>query len=371
MIEDMARGLGASVVAVEAPFNPEGGAYVRPSAARGQEHAITAHAHDHAHGHGHGHDRASRSRASSRRLMASTTTRTTITATAMTTITGRRAEPDAALLPLMLWLSPAFPVGSFAYSHGLEWAFEAGDIFDAARSAAGSSTSLVFRRAACRRGPVRAAFRAAAAADWPALDEANALAVALAASAERRLETTAQGAAFLAAARAAWDCEPLRGSPREERVAYPVAVAAAAAGHAWLGTRLAGLRRWPLANLVSAAVRLARSARPPGRRSWPRSCRASARWRARRRARRSPTSAPAPPLRHRRDAPRDAIFAALPLVEPSSACGSLPSAKRGVTPKGRMRSSRNGCPIPKRMRPRALRWRVVFELPEFTLTASS
>ena len=31
----------------------------------------------------------------------------------------------------MLWLSPAFPVGSFAYSHGLEWAVEAGDIFDA------------------------------------------------------------------------------------------------------------------------------------------------------------------------------------------------------------------------------------------------
>jgi urease accessory protein len=50
VIEDMARGLGATVVAIDAPFNPEGGAYVR--AAGG------GHDHDHAHPHGdhHGHD---------------------------------------------------------------------------------------------------------------------------------------------------------------------------------------------------------------------------------------------------------------------------------------------------------------------------
>ena len=35
-------------------------------------------------------------------------------------------------LPLLIWLSPAFPVGAFAYSHGLEAAVEAGDIRDAA-----------------------------------------------------------------------------------------------------------------------------------------------------------------------------------------------------------------------------------------------
>ncbi|MFL5054704.1 MAG: urease accessory protein UreF, partial [Microvirga sp.] len=35
-------------------------------------------------------------------------------------------------LALMVWLSPAFPVGAFAYSHGLEWAHEAGDLTDAA-----------------------------------------------------------------------------------------------------------------------------------------------------------------------------------------------------------------------------------------------
>ena len=28
----------------------------------------------------------------------------------------------------MTWLSPAYPVGAFSYSGGLEWAIEAGDI---------------------------------------------------------------------------------------------------------------------------------------------------------------------------------------------------------------------------------------------------
>ena len=37
---------------------------------------------------------------------------------------------EAGLLPLFAWLSPAFPTGAYAYSHGLEWAAEAGDVRD-------------------------------------------------------------------------------------------------------------------------------------------------------------------------------------------------------------------------------------------------
>ncbi len=100
-------------------------------------------------------------------------------------------------------------------------------------------------------------FRAGVEEDWKALMEANALAVALANSAERRLETTAQGSAFVLAGRAAWDCEPLRQLFLEERVAYPAAVAAAAAGH---GLPLeASLQAFILAQIaaaVSAVVRL-------------------------------------------------------------------------------------------------------------------
>ena len=38
----------------------------------------------------------------------------------------------SALYRLMAWLSPAYPVGAFSYSSGIEWAVEAGDIKDAA-----------------------------------------------------------------------------------------------------------------------------------------------------------------------------------------------------------------------------------------------
>ncbi len=53
VIEDMARGLGARVVAVEAPFNPEGGAYVQ---AEGHAHDDHGHAHHDGRGHDHDHD---------------------------------------------------------------------------------------------------------------------------------------------------------------------------------------------------------------------------------------------------------------------------------------------------------------------------
>jgi urease accessory protein len=38
--------------------------------------------------------------------------------------------PPPALLRLQSWLSPAFPTGSYSYSHGLEWAVEAAHIHD-------------------------------------------------------------------------------------------------------------------------------------------------------------------------------------------------------------------------------------------------
>jgi urease accessory protein len=64
VIEAMVRGLGARVIEIEAPFDPEGGAYA--GAAHGHAHDMQAHdhraqngqAHDHDHGHhhDHGHD---------------------------------------------------------------------------------------------------------------------------------------------------------------------------------------------------------------------------------------------------------------------------------------------------------------------------
>jgi urease accessory protein len=56
VIEAMVKGLGARIVEIEAPFDPEGGAYAEASHAHDEGHAHHGHDHDHAHGHHHDHD---------------------------------------------------------------------------------------------------------------------------------------------------------------------------------------------------------------------------------------------------------------------------------------------------------------------------
>lgn len=57
VIAEMVRGLGARVIEIEAPFDPEGGAYVSAPEVAADRHDHTHHGHDHAH-HGHAHDHA-------------------------------------------------------------------------------------------------------------------------------------------------------------------------------------------------------------------------------------------------------------------------------------------------------------------------
>jgi len=97
----------------------------------------------------------------------------------------------ADLLQLSQWLSPAFPVSAYAYSHGLEAAIAAGDIASAADLAAWLEG--VIRHGAGWSDAVLVAAAMAEDADLPALTE---LALALAPSAERQRETAEQGAAF-------------------------------------------------------------------------------------------------------------------------------------------------------------------------------
>jgi urease accessory protein len=170
----------------------------------------------------------------------------------MTTSTAATSAPGA--LALFVWLSPAFPVGAYAYSHGLEWAVEAGDVSDAA-----SLARWLEDLADCGAPRLDVALFAAAyraAGDPEELAQVNELALALAGSHERRLETSAQGTAFLAAARAAWPCAPFE-SLAAEQVAYPVAVGAAAAGHGVaLEDAAPAFALAVFGNLVSAATRL-------------------------------------------------------------------------------------------------------------------
>ena len=152
-----------------------------------------------------------------------------------------------------------FPVGAFAYSHGLEWAVEAGDISNAATCEAWIFDLLVHGSGYNDAIIMAAAYRAVTIRDRAALGVVAELAVAMQPSSERHLEAIAQGNAFLTAARAAWEVPSLAflKSAWDGDVAYPVAVGALSAGHDIpLSTTLDAFLLAFSATLVSAAVRL-------------------------------------------------------------------------------------------------------------------
>ena len=195
------------------------------------------------------------------------------TTTAIITTTTSMAEPAAAptaLYRLLAWMSPAYPVGAFSYSHGLEWAVEAGDIADLGSLV--DWLSIVMREGS---GLADATFcahahRALAAGEGRALAAVAELALAFQPSKERRLETTAQGNAFMAATEAAWPAAPLAlvRAAWPDAVAYPVAVGAATAAHGIdEATAVHAFLHAVAANLISAAVRLVPLGQTDGQRA--------------------------------------------------------------------------------------------------------
>lgn len=158
--------------------------------------------------------------------------------------TGNNAQAE--LLRLLAWLSPAFPTGAYAYSHGLEQAIEDGDIADG--ETLRNWLTDVLHHGSGRNDVILLRHAHRVGTDLIALND---LAIALAASRERRIETLDQGTAFIAAA------APWRTPRLPDRVAYPVAVGAVA-GHHGIDedtTAPAYLQAFA-ANLISAAVRL-------------------------------------------------------------------------------------------------------------------
>jgi urease accessory protein len=156
---------------------------------------------------------------------------------------------EARVLKLLSWLSPAFPVGAFGYSHGLETAIREGAVTTAPSLSDWIGGLIEFGSGWTDAVLLTAAWTAATAEDDAALADTAELAQALAPSLERRRETMAQGEAFLTAVRA-W------GPPLLDEAAYPVAVGATA-GAAGIPLQLV-LTAWLhafAANLVSVAVR--------------------------------------------------------------------------------------------------------------------
>ena len=185
--------------------------------------------------------------------------------TMATAISMADAGADANL-PLLIWFSPAFPVGAFAYSHGLEAAVEAGFVSDAASLQ--DWLGALLQHGGARNDAIlfTHAFRAGQGGGAAELAEVNALALALAGSRERLLETASQGNAFVTAARAAWPCAALEGLP-EGGIAYPVAAACACAGHdIALPAALQAFVLGFISSLVSAAMRLGAIGQTDGQR---------------------------------------------------------------------------------------------------------
>ena len=156
-----------------------------------------------------------------------------------------------ALLRLVTWLSPAFPVGAFAYSGGLEQAVHDALITDA--PALRRWLEALIRHGSSWNDAVLLAESYRACDDPPRLEAVRELAEALAGSRERHLEMTLQGEAFLAAA-AHWPhpvLDTLIGA-----VAYPVAVGAVAGAHnTGSEPALAAYLHATASNLVSVAIR--------------------------------------------------------------------------------------------------------------------
>ena len=148
-------------------------------------------------------------------------------------------------LTLTQWLSPAYPVGSFAWSHGLENAVTMGQVHDAASLqdwlsvalANGSGRSDAILLCAAHRG-----------------DDVAELAAALAPSRERLMETLQQGAAFAAITRAVWGLDL-------SDAAYPVVVGRAAG---MMGLPVVATAQLYLFSFASALTQAAQRLMPLG-----------------------------------------------------------------------------------------------------------
>jgi urease accessory protein len=158
----------------------------------------------------------------------------------------------AALQRLLTWLSPAFPVGAFAWSQGLETAIADGRINVAANLKDWIGGSLA--HGGLKTDSIILAHAYRAATDTAKLRDLADLALALTAPGERHMETALTGDAFAHAARA-WPSDVFARLPQP--CPYPIAVGAIAGAQAiGLDQTLIGYLTASVHSQVSVAVRL-------------------------------------------------------------------------------------------------------------------
>jgi len=181
-----------------------------------------------------------------------------------------------ALLRLLAWMSPAYPIGAYTYSQGLEHAVEVGQVTSMVTAQDWISDIIGHGTGQADASILAAAYRATIAEDRAELKRVTEFAAAFAPTSELHLESTAQGAAFLKITRDVWPCEALdwlvsgleapalsqapalpQALALPAALALPVVIGVATAGHkiALVPACLAATHAF-VANLVSAAVRL-------------------------------------------------------------------------------------------------------------------
>lgn len=169
---------------------------------------------------------------------------------------------DDGLCRLMTWLSPSFPVGAYAYSHGLEYAVESGMVPDAGQLTRWVAGILAFGGGRVDAGLFRWSWEAARDGNAESLSRAVERGAVMRGSAETALESMAQGRAFLNTVLQAWPRprlyewrDELAAAGREPAYPVSVAVCCAVVGIPLRPALLAYLHAFA-ANLVSAGVRL-------------------------------------------------------------------------------------------------------------------
>jgi urease accessory protein len=167
-----------------------------------------------------------------------------------------------ALLRLQGWLSPAFPTGSYSYSHGLEWAVEAGYVHDRKSLVDWLEADLCYGSGRNEAIFFNEAWRSTIDDDRERLSEVAELAAAFRGTSEFALESSQQATACLATLRKVWTDRLLIWlseilSERHVQPALAVVLGVSAAGQGMpVNLALPAFLQSYLANLVTAGVRL-------------------------------------------------------------------------------------------------------------------
>ena len=151
---------------------------------------------------------------------------------------------DLKFMTVMQWMSPAFPIGAFAYSHGLEWAIDKDHVSNGEKlqkwitdllEYGSLRTDAIFISLILRGHDVR---------------KMNELSMALCPAGERLLETKLQGSAFAKVIEDVWQQDI-------GELSLPIAVALAAKNQSIEQDLILPAYLYAFcSNLISAAIRL-------------------------------------------------------------------------------------------------------------------